>query len=99
MRFGHDSQPLSALTFEEKLSFGMPVFLAPKKYHYFSAPGALKDCVIGFGLPIMSHARPPFLACSKAPFKKVGPNEEFSPHVYKSVPTEGVLHYSCSRRT
>jgi hypothetical protein len=64
----------------------MPVFLVPKKYYYFSAPAALKDCVIRFGLPRMSHARPPFLACSKAPFKKAALNEEFSPHVYKSAP-------------
>lgn len=86
MRFRRYSQPLSALTFDEDIRFCMPVFLAPKKYYYFSAPVALKDRVIGFGLPRMSHARPPFLACSKAPFKKVGPNEEFSPRVYKSVP-------------
>ena len=46
MRFGRYSQPLSTLTFEGKFSFVMPVFLAPKKYHYFSAPGALKDCMI-----------------------------------------------------
>ena len=45
MRFRCDSQPLSALTFDEDIRFCMPVFLAPKEYYYFSAPVALKDCV------------------------------------------------------
>ena len=46
MRFARDSQPLSALTFEEDIPFCMPVFLAPKNYYHFSAPVALKDCAI-----------------------------------------------------
>ena len=75
----------------------MPVFLAPKKYYYFSAPVALKDRVIGFGLPRMSHARPPFLACSKAPFKKVAPTKNLVLMCIRAFPKKG--YYSCSRRT